>query len=74
MKQLDDNEWLGFFCLPEDPEREVPGLLRVHNHTPTLILSGELAPWSQRRIPIVQGVLTVSLTRGFRPPGRRPVS
>lgn len=57
MKQLDDNEWLGFFCLPEDREREVPGLLQVHNHTPTLILSGELAPWSQGRIPIVHGAL-----------------
>ena len=25
MKHLGDSEWMGFFSVPEDPDREVPG-------------------------------------------------
>lgn len=57
MKHLGDSEWMGFFSVPEDPDREVPGLLRVRDHKPVLVVSGELAPWSQGSIPAVHGLL-----------------
>lgn len=57
MKHLGDGEWMGFFSLPENRGQEVHGLLRVRDHKPVLVVSGELAPWSQDHVSVIHGRL-----------------
>lgn len=57
MKHLGETEWMGNFSLPEDPDREVHGLLRVQEHRAVLILSGQLLPQKSGRLSIIHGGL-----------------
>ena len=57
MKHSGDGEWMGFFSLLENRGQEVHGLLRVRDHKPVLVVSGELAPWSQDRVSVIHGRL-----------------
>ena len=57
MKHLGETEWMGIFSLPEDPDREVHGLLRVQEHRAVLILSGQLPPQKSGRLSVIHGGL-----------------
>lgn len=57
MKHLGETEWMGQFFLPEEPDREVHGLLRVQEHRAVLILSGQLPPQKSGRLSVIHGGL-----------------
>lgn len=57
MKHLGETEWMGIFSLPENPDREVHGLLRVQEHRAVLILSGQLLPQKSGRLSVIHGGL-----------------